>query len=89
MAGITTTAVLGIVDKSALVALEYLKGKNIDKSKEYIDKYFKAKTKLLEEKGRANDDQWDNVVESYEEAVSTLLDIVHMDQLRNGVGGNA
>lgn len=84
MAGATTMAVLGIVDKSASVALEYMKNKNIKDKQKYIDELFEAKSKLTNEMSKDNDSQYDNIIEEYTEKVALLLDVVHLDLVKNG-----
>lgn len=79
------TAVVGILDKGAQIAVEYLKKKNKQEDRKYIDDLLEFRLKLANELAKPMEKQMDNVVELYSAKVSILQDIVLKDL--QGQGG--
>jgi len=75
----TAAIILGVLDKGAQVAVEYLKKKNKQEDRKYIDDLLEFRLKLANELAKPMDKQMDNVVELYTVKVQLLQDIVLKD----------
>lgn len=74
--------ILDIVGGGVELATEILKRSNTKEGRKYIDEYVQAKKALLKEKSKPMEDQYDNVVEHFEEKLKILLEAGRKEYVR-------